>query len=79
MPIFSRKSSKTPRTPTATASPAHHAHPAARNANAMNANAGGAWNDMRILEIGQEMLELASYHRAGVLSKQFWSDKIMDW
>lgn len=76
MPLFSRKS---PKNPTGTASPAAHGHPAARNASPHNQNAVGPWNNARILDIGAEMLELSSQHRTSVLSKQFWSDKIMDW
>ncbi|MEM8835641.1 MAG: proline dehydrogenase family protein [Planctomycetota bacterium] len=36
-------------------------------------------SDARVYEIGHEFLEAANRHRAGVLSKQFWSDKLMDW
>ena len=33
----------------------------------------------RIRQIGLEMLERARKHRAGVLSRQFWSDRLMTW
>jgi RHH-type proline utilization regulon transcriptional repressor/proline dehydrogenase/delta 1-pyrroline-5-carboxylate dehydrogenase len=33
----------------------------------------------RIQQIGAEMLSFANEHKAGMLSKQFWSDKLMDW
>ena len=32
-----------------------------------------------IYELGAELLERASKHRAGMLSRQFWTDKIMEW
>lgn len=38
-----------------------------------------SWRESRIHEIGAEMLRLARDHKTGVLSKQFWSDKLMDW
>ncbi len=33
----------------------------------------------RVREIGREFLEHARHHKAGFLSRQFWSDKLMDW
>jgi len=36
-------------------------------------------DDARIVQIGSEILKRARGQRAGVFSKQFWSDKLMDW
>lgn len=33
----------------------------------------------RTLQIGRELLELARKHQAGLLSRQFWQDKLMSW
>ncbi len=35
--------------------------------------------EARIHELGEEMLGIARGHRSGLLSRQFWSDKLMDW
>ena len=35
--------------------------------------------EQRILEMGTKMLDLARNHKAGLLSKQFYQDKLMDW
>jgi len=35
--------------------------------------------ELRILELGSEMLDIARTHKSGMLSKQFYQDKIMDW
>lgn len=35
--------------------------------------------EQRILELGTEMLDLSRGHKSGLLSKQFYQDKIMDW
>ncbi|MEO1130946.1 MAG: proline dehydrogenase family protein, partial [Planctomycetota bacterium] len=34
---------------------------------------------MRVREIGADFLDRARKNKAGLLSKQFWSDKLMDW
>ncbi|MHC4975704.1 MAG: proline dehydrogenase family protein [Planctomycetota bacterium] len=36
-------------------------------------------NEERIRMLGEEMLDLARKHKSGIFSKQFWSDKLMDW
>lgn len=36
-------------------------------------------DDARIRAIGEAFLDAANKHKAGVFSKQFWSDKLMDW
>ncbi|MBL4809795.1 MAG: proline dehydrogenase family protein [Phycisphaerales bacterium] len=35
--------------------------------------------EQHILELGSEMLDIAKAHKSGMLSKQFYQDKIMDW
>ncbi len=40
---------------------------------------GGVWRDERVMELGGELLRHARNHKAGVFSKEFWSDKLMDW
>ncbi len=40
---------------------------------------GGPWNELRVHEIGSDLLSRARKSKAGLLSKQFWSDKLMDW
>ena len=65
MPIFSRRSSK--------AKPHAPVRPARTDAPEPRADEG------RLTEIGVEMLEKAHAQRAGMLSRQFWSDKLMDW
>ncbi len=37
------------------------------------------WREDRVAQIGNEMLGLARRHKSGLLSRQFWSDKLMDW
>jgi RHH-type proline utilization regulon transcriptional repressor/proline dehydrogenase/delta 1-pyrroline-5-carboxylate dehydrogenase len=60
--------------------------PASSTANATAADAarstrddGGRWRDQRIYELGKELLERAKQNKAGMFSKAFWSDKLMDW
>ena len=65
MALFSRKKPARPVT-TPHAAPA----PARRST---------AADEARILELGREMLGHARAQKAGLLSKQFWSDKLMDW
>ncbi len=40
---------------------------------------GHPWNEQRVIELGGDVLRQARKHRSGLLSKQFWSDKLMDW
>ncbi|MBO6514529.1 MAG: proline dehydrogenase family protein, partial [Phycisphaerales bacterium] len=35
--------------------------------------------EQRIMEIGSEMLDISRDHKSGILSKQFYQDKLMDW
>ena len=35
--------------------------------------------EQRIMALGTEMLDIAKAHKSGMLSKQFYQDKIMDW
>lgn len=35
--------------------------------------------ERRTLELGRELLQLARKHQAGLLSRQFWQDKLMGW
>ncbi|MGJ8635280.1 MAG: proline dehydrogenase family protein [Phycisphaerales bacterium] len=35
--------------------------------------------EQRIMEIGSEMLDISRDHKSGLLSKQFYQDKLMDW
>ncbi len=72
MAIFSRRSTKTP---TVTARPAAPAPSAPASAPAAASRA----DEARIRALGAEMLERARGHKSGLLSRQFWSDKLMDW
>ena len=47
--------------------------------NPVNQTVASTSDEARIAAIGAEMLRLARQHRLGLLSKQFWSDKLMDW
>ncbi len=69
MGIFSRKSSKPPVLVGEPSSPTSRAAP----------SEPGSWRDDRIEELGREFLDSARRHRAGLLSGQFWSDKLMTW
>ena len=40
---------------------------------------GAPGGELRIRQIGADFLDRARGQRAGLLSKQFWSDKLMDW
>lgn len=81
MALFSRKAKK----PAAT--PALHARSVAADARRFDADPAAprfappqiASLEPRIQQLGAEMLAFAKEERAGVLSKQFWSDKLMDW
>jgi len=56
--------------------------PAARAASTLASGQpafGDAALEQRIHEIGASYLDAARRHRAGMLSRQFWSDKLMDW
>ncbi|MFN4242184.1 MAG: proline dehydrogenase family protein [Tepidisphaerales bacterium] len=44
-----------------------------------DATADGDPLERRTLELGRELLQLARRHQAGVLSRQFWQDKLMNW
>ncbi|MEO1277865.1 MAG: proline dehydrogenase family protein [Planctomycetota bacterium] len=84
MPIFSRKPARPTTAPTrtvvvphpspASGSPAPNGRPAPRRTtvvpNPLNP---------QIDTIGRDMLDRARKHKAGLLSKSFYSDKLMDW
>jgi RHH-type transcriptional regulator, proline utilization regulon repressor / proline dehydrogenase / delta 1-pyrroline-5-carboxylate dehydrogenase len=40
---------------------------------------GHPWREDRVREIGAEVLQRARDHKSGVFSREFWSDKLMDW
>ena len=65
MAIFSRKSPGRP-------------SPAERPSSSPASNAGAA-DESRVRAIGTDMLERARGRKSGLLSRQFWSDKLMDW
>ncbi len=69
MAFLSRRTEKRSTAPTA---------PRAGNSSP-RAGAGTSADDARIREIGAEILDRARGKRSGLLSKQFWSDKLMDW
>ncbi|MCW5757042.1 MAG: proline dehydrogenase family protein [Phycisphaeraceae bacterium] len=86
MAIFRRKPA-TPTTPTTPATPTRTptrtpATPATSNGPSSAAAAASATPDplhARIEAIGRDMLGRARGHKAGLLSKAFYSDKLMDW
>lgn len=43
------------------------------------ASSSNPQREQRIMELGSEMLDIARTHKSGMLSKQFYQDKIMDW
>ena len=63
MPIFSRKAPKRPLEVGQPAPPA----------------SASAADEARVFALGVEMLDLARKRKSGLLSRQFWSDKLMDW
>jgi RHH-type proline utilization regulon transcriptional repressor/proline dehydrogenase/delta 1-pyrroline-5-carboxylate dehydrogenase len=68
MALFSRRAPKKP------------AEVAARSApRPSNPEAVRLGDEQRIRALGEQMLDSAKKHRAGLLSRQFWSDKLMDW
>ncbi|MCA9283171.1 MAG: bifunctional proline dehydrogenase/L-glutamate gamma-semialdehyde dehydrogenase [Phycisphaeraceae bacterium] len=46
---------------------------------APSASAPPGQREARIFELGSELLERARKHKSGLLSRAFWSDKLMDW
>ena len=68
MPLFSRKAAKKP--------VGAESHPSSAQPAAPVITLG---DEKRIAQIGAEMLDAARTHKSGLLSKQFWSDKLMDW
>ncbi len=84
MPIFSRKPARPTTAPTrtvvvphpspASGSPAPNGRPAPRRTTV----APNPLNP-QIDTIGRDMLDRARKHKAGLLSKSFYSDKLMDW
>lgn len=68
MPIFSRKPK--PQAPVT---------PARAGAAAISPSPTSGRREDRIRAIGAEFLDLARRNKAGFLSRQFWSDKLMDW
>ena len=46
---------------------------------APSASAPPGQREARIVELGSELLERARKHKSGLLSRAFWSDKLMDW
>jgi len=75
MPLFTRRSSRG-----AEKAPGK---PAAQGASASKPDRPPVVNrpadEARIREIGERMLARARDHKAGLLSRAFWSDKLMDW
>ncbi|MBX3353202.1 MAG: proline dehydrogenase family protein [Phycisphaeraceae bacterium] len=80
MALFSRKAKKPSTTarPPSGAAATHRAQPAA-TVSPTHAPPQIAALEPRIQQVGAEMLSLANANKAGMLSKQFWSDKLMDW
>ncbi len=70
MPIFSRKPPKQQAPASVPFKPA---------APAPKAPSSPATDETSIRAIGEEMLAIARDQKLGLLSKQFWSDKLMDW
>src|SRR5437016_9517445 len=55
-------------------------HPApVRVESGFGAGASSAASEARTFEIGRQLLDRARSHRKGLLSAQFYSDKLMDW
>ncbi|MEM7230178.1 MAG: proline dehydrogenase family protein [Planctomycetota bacterium] len=58
-------------------------HATSSSANAASHGTHKAYFDaaleQRIVALGTEFLDTARGHKAGILSTQFWSDKLMDW
>ena len=84
MPIFSRKPERPTNTPTRTVVVPHPTPTSGRtaaNGSPAPARATVAPDPLnpQIDTIGRDMLERARRHRAGLLSKSFYSDKLMDW
>lgn len=80
MALFSRKAKKpttTARPPSGAATPPR-AQPGV-TVSPTHAPPQIAALEPRIQQVGAEMLSLANANKAGMLSKQFWSDKLMDW
>ncbi|TVQ33720.1 MAG: aldehyde dehydrogenase family protein [Phycisphaeraceae bacterium] len=75
MALFSRR--------TSSKQPVRHEAPAAHEPEAPardSARSGAARPDeTRIRALGEEMLAHARSHKTGFLTRQFWSDKLMDW
>ena len=69
MPLFK----KSPKQPPAPSTPTSSSAP---SSDGKGASGGG---ELRIRQIGHEFLDHARKHKSGFLSKQFWSDKLMDW
>lgn len=68
MPLFSRRSKPSPK------------HAERRpGASPPRSSAPAGPQESAILEIGTDMLSRAGAHKSGLLSRQFWSDKLMDW
>ena len=77
MPIFSRRSKRASVVPP---TPATDRPPVSSTQRPQTHGGGaGVWREERVREIGLDYLSRAKQHRFGLLSKQFWSDKIMEW
>ncbi|MFG0273834.1 MAG: proline dehydrogenase family protein, partial [Phycisphaerales bacterium] len=69
MALFSRRAAKKPAEVSASV-----ASPRPSGAQAVRLG-----DEQRIRALGEKMLDAARKHKAGLLSRQFWSDKLMDW
>jgi RHH-type transcriptional regulator, proline utilization regulon repressor / proline dehydrogenase / delta 1-pyrroline-5-carboxylate dehydrogenase len=71
MSLFTRRSSRGSETPAG--------KPATEGAQARQPERPPVVDEAAIREIGERMLAKARDHKQGLLSKAFWSDKLMDW
>ncbi len=69
MALFTRRSQKRP----AVQVPGSQVDPRAASA------APPGQREARVFELGSELLDRARKHKTGLLSRAFWSDKLMDW
>ena len=69
MALFSRRAPKKPAEVSAPAASPRQSSPQAVRLG----------DEQRIRALGEQMLDAARKHKAGLLSRQFWSDKLMDW
>jgi RHH-type transcriptional regulator, proline utilization regulon repressor / proline dehydrogenase / delta 1-pyrroline-5-carboxylate dehydrogenase len=75
MAWFGRKAKSSPK-PATQAAPAPSMRPPVNSAVQSSSNPE---REEAILRIGTQMLDIARSHKSGILSKQFYQDKLMDW